>query len=415
MTQAQHHKTDEAAPIAVVGGGASGLMAAYAASKAQPGPVLLLEKEARVGRKLLSTGNGRCNLLNLTVHQTCYHGSGAGIAQALLSQIGPYQLVDVFEAMGLHTRQEAEGRVYPYSGHAGSVLDALRAACARQGVRTLCGMEITRIKRDADGFTLFSADGQTVRAGRVILSTGGLAGLPHGQAGYRLPEPFGHTVTKLMPALSPLKLPADRIRGLKGVRVQCRMTLYAGGDALRTEKGEALFTEYGLSGIAAMQLSRGAGEALSGGHYVTLSIRLLERQEAEQQVTHRAELYAGEPMERFFTGLLHPRVSLCLLGEAGFSPQSSWDAQKAGALANLLCDWRLPVQGVLPLHKAQVTAGGIPLSEFDPHTLASRKAPGLYACGELLDVDGDCGGYNLLWAWVSGLVAGSAAAGVSSI
>lgn len=398
--------------IAVAGGGASGLMAALRAARARPGRVLLLEKEARVGRKLMATGNGRCNLMNLRPEAARYHGGGADAALALLRGTPPEALLDAFAALGLRCREEAEGRVYPFSGQAGAVLDVLRMACEQAGVRTRTGTAVSGIARDGDGFRLSLADGEMVCARRVIVAGGGRASPDLGSDGsaHGLLAGLGHAITPLFPAIVPLRLPAQRIRGLKGVRAHVSLALYAGGEVAQCERGEALFTDYGLSGVAAMQLARGAQEAFSHGQAVSVSISLLDEAAAREEMARRAGRLAGLPLETLFVGLLHRRVGECLLREAGLSPQAQVTPEAVAPLAALLADWRLPVQGTMPFAQAQVTAGGADMAEFDPATLESRLVPGLYACGEVLDVDGDCGGYNLMWAWLSGMAAGDAAA-----
>ncbi|MDR0896277.1 MAG: aminoacetone oxidase family FAD-binding enzyme [Oscillospiraceae bacterium] len=400
----------ETIPLAIIGAGASGLMAAATASLSQP--VLLLEKEARAGRKLLATGNGRCNLLTLRPERARLHGGGAQAAWALLQKTPPRAVLARFEAMGLCWREEAEGRVYPASGQAGAVLDVLRAACERQGVRLRTGAEVLRISREPGGFGLHLADGEMLLVRRVIVAGGGRAAPSFGADGQavRLLSALGHPVVAPMPALSPLKLPPERIRGLKGVRTQATLTLWVNDRPVATEQGEALFTEYGISGVAAMQLSRRAGEALSVGQSPRLTISLMTPEEAKAQTALRTPLFAGAPMEAYFTGLLHKRIGLCLLREAGIAPDAPVTPEAARRVAPFLSRWTLPVTGVLPFAHAQVTAGGLAMDAFDPETLESRLLPGLFACGEALDVDGDCGGYNLLWAWVSGIVAGEGAA-----
>lgn len=409
--QAQPPMPDSAFPIAIIGAGASGLMAAVAASRVRPHSVLLLEKEARVGRKLLATGNGRCNLLNTQMDASRYHGD-TGATLSLLTDGTPAALLQAFSAMGLHCREEAEGRVYPYCGQANAVLDVLRLACARAGVQTQTDAQVTRLVQSAHGFTLTLATGETVRAQKVILSGGGKASPSFGADGnaYRLLTGLGHSLTPTFPAISPLRLPPHRVRGLKGVRTPIVLTLMDGETPVQQERGEALFTDYGISGVAAMQLARKTGELLAKGRKPQLSIQLLPPDVAENEGLQRTRLLAGEPMESFFTGLLHKQLGVCLLREADISPGKPISTESIAAILPLLSDWRLPVQGTQPFANAQVTAGGVPLLEFDQDTLESRKAPGLYACGEILNVDGDCGGYNLMWAWASGIAAGEAAA-----
>lgn len=399
-------------PIVIIGAGASGMLAAIAASRVRPHSVVLLEKEARVGRKLLATGNGRCNVLNATIAPNCYHGTGAGVALDLLKRMPPSQLLSFFQSLGLTCREEAEGRVYPYSGQASSVLDALRFACGRLDVETRTESPVKGITRTADGFALSLSGGATLRAEQIIIAAGGKASPSFGADGdsHRLLASLGHAITPLFPAIVPLKLPTDRIRGLKGVRAQARLTLLQDENPLQTEQGEALFTDYGISGVAAMQLGRRVNETAPQAGALALSIQLLPKPLAREEMARRTDLYRGQPMENIFTGLLHKRIALCLLRETGLSPQAAVTETEASPLLPLLSDWKLPIQGTLPFAHAQVTAGGAALDGFDPQTLSSRAVPGLYACGEALDVDGDCGGYNLMWAWASGLVSGQAAA-----
>lgn len=397
-------------PVAIVGAGASGLMAAIAASRVRPHSVFLLEKEARVGRKLLATGNGRCNLLNASPEAGRIHGSGKEAALPLLMD-APNQLPSYFASLGLRCREEGEGRVYPYSGQASAVLDVLRAACDRLGVTTATDAQITGISHQQGVFSLYSAEG-TYQAQRVILAGGGKAAPSFGADGnaYALLTAFGHQLLPTFPSITPLKLPLDRIRGLKGVRAPVRLALHIHGQPAQQESGEGLFTDYGLSGVAAMQLGRWVQTAKAGKKPCDLSIELMPFQAAAEEAARRGELFAGEPLETFFTGLLHKRIGLCLLREAHLSPQDTISAATVKKLLPLLSDWRMPVLGTQPFANAQVTAGGISLDGFHPQTLESLLQPGLYACGEILDVDGDCGGYNLMWAWASAIAAGEAAA-----
>lgn len=400
-------------PVAIIGAGASGLMAAVAASRTRPQGVLLLEKEARVGRKLLATGNGRGNLLNLRADDgTHYFGGGVKAVWGLLRKYPPKALMETFAALGLVCRAEADGRVYPWSNQAGAALDVLRDACARQGVRICCDTAVRSVTPNASGFLLETANGGAMRAERVIIAGGGKAspGLGSDGSGFALLSSLGHPITPLYPALAPLKTLPERVRGLKGVRVFTVLTLYAQGAPVRAEEGEALFTEDGISGIAAMQLAGAVHEAMARGQSVSLGLCLLPPADAAAQMRFRVRRWAGEPAEALWIGLMHKRVGLLLLREAGIAPTAPIQTWMAEPLARLLADWRMPVTGTKPFAQAQVTKGGARLDAFDPQTLASRKIPGLYACGEVLDVDGDCGGYNLTWAWASGIAAGTAAA-----
>lgn len=403
--------------VAIVGGGAAGLFAAVTAAKAGA-KVTVLEKADRVGRKLLATGNGRCNLTNLRAAAADYHTDCPAAVKAVLEQLPPAQAVARFEQIGLLCREEEEGRVYPYSAQAAAVLDRLRFACAHLGVEKENGFSVKSIEKSADGFLLTDETGRRVRAGRVLLAAGGAAAPQLGGSsdGCRLLERFGHTVTPLTPALTPVKTDPARVKPLKGVRVRAAVTLFIDGTPGPRELGEVQFTEQGLSGIAVMQLSSRIGADTKGKHSFALSLDLMPdftREEVRRLLTGRLS-YAGEELvSDFMTGLLPKRVGqtaakeagACLSQPAGSLPGGVWDK-----LARMLKDWRFEAKGTLSWPQAQVTAGGARLCEFDPVTLQSKRVPGLYAAGEVLNVDGPCGGYNLQWAWASGFAAGRGAA-----
>lgn len=399
--------------VAVVGGGASGLMAAHSAAQAGA-QVLVLEQQARVGKKILAAGNGRCNLLNMRVAASAYHGSGAETAMALLRRYPPEALTAHWERLGLLCREEAAGRVYPASGHAGAVLDVLRAALQDCGVEIRTNCPVAALKPHTTGFRLRCADGASVNADRVIVSTGGSAGVDANAAtGYGLLAQLGHAIAPLRPALVPLATPVEAVRGLKGVRVQATLRLRAAGRVLRTEPGELLFADAGLSGVAAMQCARFTGDALAMGQAVEACLDLLPERSAAawgDWLHAQAHSLPGRSAGSLLSGLVHPRVALRLLALAGIRPDDPARGCPYAALGALLREWIVPVTGTLGMDRAQVTAGGAGLEAFDPETLESKLVPGLYATGEALDVDGDCGGYNLMWAWASGLAAGRAAA-----
>ena len=403
--------------VAIVGGGAAGLFAAVTAAKAGA-KVTVLEKADRVGRKLLATGNGRCNLTNLRAAAADYHTDCPAAVKAVLEQLPPAQAVARFKQIGLLCREEEEGRVYPYSAQAAAVLDRLRFACAHLGVETENGISVKSIEKSADGFLLTDETGRRVRAGRVLLAAGGAAAPQLGGSsdGCRLLERFGHTVTPLTPALTPVKTDPARVKPLKGVRVRAAVTLFIDGTPGPRELGEVQFTEQGLSGIAVMQLSSRIGADTKGKHSFALSLDLMPdftREEVHRLLTGRLS-YAGEELvSDFMIGLLPKRVGqmaakeagACLSQPAGSLPGGVWDK-----LARTLKDWRFEAKGTLSWPQAQVMAGGARLCEFDPYTLQSNRVVGLYAAGEVLNVDGPCGGYNLQWAWASGFAAGRGAA-----
>ena len=393
--------------VAVIGGGASGMMAALSAAE-QGAEVTLLERQARLGRKLAATGNGRCNLTNLHASPMHYHGEAADFCAAALSRAGVRESLARFREMGLLTVTETDGRVYPMSDNAGSVVDVLRFSLNAAGILIRCGCAVDRLEKRKDGFRLYADCGE-FEADSVVVACGGKAGGKLGGVpdGYRLLEGCGHHCTKLSPALVQLRTAGSVTRGLKGVRTQARVRVLRNGRLLAEETGEVQFTEYGLSGPAIFSVSR---EAVIGGECsVILDLfPALSAQELCALLAHRAETRPGLTAEDLFTGTVQNRLGRVLVSSAGISGALALREVKTRlpALAEWAKSFTFRVTGDLGFDQAQVTAGGIRTAEFDPLTLESRLCSGLYACGEVLDIDGDCGGYNLQWAWSSGTVAG---------
>ena len=371
--------------VAIIGGGAAGLAAAISAGEAGAKPVII-EKANRVGKKLLKTGNGRCNLSNENVSPAGYdHGD---FVAPLLEETPCAALRERFRALGLWTTVDGEGRVYPRSDTASSVLDILRLAAAERGAEERCSAEVTAIRPlSGGGFRIEVREGAPVFAERVIVSTGG---------GTELCRALGHKQVPFTPILCPLKTETAPIRGLSGLRVRCRARLLHGEEALFDECGEILFRDFGVSGILALDISRFLREGC------TLSLDLLpEWEEDELRARLREQLTLARPGEEL-TGVFHRRVAEAVLRYAG--------GTDVNALCRAIRDFRIPVLGRADTQNAQVTRGGADVRFFDPKTLQSTLCPGLYCVGEALDIDGRCGGYNLHWAFVSGAAAGRSAA-----
>ena len=392
--------------VCVIGGGASGLVAAVTAAE-RGNEVTLCERQARVGRKLMSTGNGRCNLTNMNCSLEHYHGADAAFIRPALDAFGPNEAREFFADLGLITVAEPSGRVYPFSDQAGSVLDVLRFRCDAVGVVTRTGAEVRRIRKRADGFEVETAEEKAL-FDRVIIACGGAAGAKVGGSslGYELLRGFGHRITELRPALVQLKTDATYIKSLKGVRAQAGVQLIKGGKTIVTGEGEVQFTEYGLSGPAIFDISRWASEGCE--------IRLdfapdMGKKELVYYLRRRTAELPELTAEDILTGFLHNRLGSTAVRYAGVSLNTKLSALSFTdvlKIADAVKGFAAKVYGTLGFDAAQVTRGGADVGEFDPQTLESRKVPGLYACGEVLDVDGDCGGYNLAWAWASGRRAG---------
>ena len=405
--------------IAVVGGGASGLAAALAAAeraKAAGGPlkIAVLEKNPRVGRKLLMTGNGRCNLTNLHAEPERYRGDAQAAAE-ILRRFSPERVVGMFREHGLLCRALEEGRVYPYSLQASSVLNVLRFGLEAAGVDTLCDFPVERVENVPGGFALVSGV-KAVKARRVIVAAGGRACPQSGSNGdgYALLRPFRHTVTRLAPALVQVRTDVKRVRPLKGVRCMAAASLLREGEPLAQTRGEVQFTENALSGICIFELSRLVGEYDAKAMEVLLDLAPEYRAEDLAALLGAQAMLCGEaPASCATEGILNKalgsEVTKAALNGAS-APAASLAKDDILAIARTMKRFRFPVQGTLPWQNAQVTAGGVPLAEVDAG-LQSRFCRGLYLCGELLNVDGGCGGFNLQWAWASGIAAGLSAVG----
>lgn len=383
--------------VVVIGGGASGLVAAIAAARLGA-DVEVLEKSDRVGRKVLTTGNGRCNLSNLTLAATAYN-QPEFVAQALAA-MPPTSVATFFGGLGLLTYADGEGRIYPVTNTASSVLDVLRLECAQLGVAERCDAEVESIapRSDGTGFDVRLKTGESCRADAVVVATGG---------GGALLERLGHDRVPCVPVLGPLVTERGPIRGLSGVRVRCAASLLVGDTPIATERGELLFRDYGVSGIMVFDLSR----AFEPG--CVLSVDLFPDvpfDDLQGMLAERVRALVWRQAASFFEGMLHDRVAAAVLRAAGIAPDTPAAELPPRVLSRVLKDFRVAVTGRGDARQAQVTRGGAAVSGFDPHTMQSRLAQGLFAAGEVLDVDGRCGGFNLHWAWTSGLLAGEAAA-----
>lgn len=392
---------------AVIGGGASGLMCAARASGRLPEEkIVVLEKADRVGKKILVTGNGRCNLTNINASSADYHGEGSEeLINILYENYGPVAVLEAFRDMLLLTRTDGEGRVYPLSNTASSVLDVLRA---HPGITEMCGANIRSVRKTDKGFQIMLPD-KIINCRRLVIAAGGrsdYAGRAIDSAGPL--RGFGLSYTAPGPSLSPVKVKGELIRPLKGIRAEARASLIRGGRVVKAERGEVQFTDNALSGICVFNLSR---EANKGG--CEIAVDLLPdmskgevRAELERRIAARG---ASAPASGIFTGAFHKNIGLALLKQSGIEPSVPCGNISDKELKRLYENGavlRFECRENSDFSKAQVTAGGVKLSEIDPYTFESKKHPGLYIIGEALDIDGDCGGYNLQFAWASGMCAG---------
>ena len=399
--------------IIIIGGGAAGLVAACAAGASAERTnkkinISIIEKNSRVGKKLLGTGNGRCNLSNVNVGSKFFHGPLPELIENILNRRPLGETLSFFNDIGLHVAEE-EGRLYPKSGTASSVLDALRFEAERLNVKTIASEDVSEIIRDKKIFTVKTAGGGEFFSHAVVVATGGKAAPFTGSdgSGIFLLSHLGHSITAPYPALTPLIVKHPSLASLKGIRISgCRVALFSKKNEIAADSGEIIFNEAGISGIPALNIS---GAAHGNGNLSALVDLApeLDSEEVKKILARRLARYSERPAELFFTGWFHKRVGQALLREAGCDSVNNKSLER---LASVIKRWTFPVTGVKGFSSAQATGGGVSLAEFSCENLESKKIPGLFATGEVLDVYGDCGGYNLHWAWTTGFLAGEGAA-----
>ena len=478
--------------VAVIGGGAAGMMAAIEAARAGA-IVTLIEKNPQLGKKLATTGNGRCNYTNLDMSDRIggkFRGFHPEFAAPSLDALPPEAVLDWFRAIGVEPRFRGS-YVYPNSDQASAVVDALREELHRLSVKVHYNAEVKSVQRvDADtefstakasmpgkaasaseirekrnaGYFMIQCTDAVVKADRVILAAGSKAAPKTGSNGdgYFIARKLGHTIVPYVPALCGIRCAGDAFRALAGIRTEAALELVIDGHSVDREAGELQLVDYGISGIPVFQLSRYAAYALQEGKKAAVYINFLpgfteagaavrnskrassasgistievsaakNAQNARTEVSccaakaedpkdlavqlyrQRQERLAGRKMESFFTGLLHQKLGQLLLRMASVRPElpvAELSEKQLRSLASLSVRFKAECVEMNGFLQAQVVAGGVDTTEVDPGTMASRLVPGLYFAGEVLDIDGICGGYNLQWAWASGFVAGRHAA-----
>ena len=384
------------------------MAAAITAAQDSNNQVILFERQARVGRKLSATGNGRCNLTNIHACEGGYHGTDVSFVERALTLHSPDETLAWFHGLGLFTVTESTGKVYPFSDQANSVVDVLRFALDRPNILLRTGFEVTKIKKSQDSFFVENGE-ESVYCDRLIVAAGGLAGTKLGgtMAGYKLLRSLGHQITKLRPSLVQLKSSWRGVSALKGVRATCEAKIIQDGTVKAQSRGELQFTEYGLSGPVIFEISRDVCQ--EKGEWSCLLDFLPNYSEDQLYVELAKRKTSILCADELLTGILHNslgRVLVQMTGIAFTTPISQLTDEALWAVCRTVKALDVSITEPLGMDSAQVTAGGAFTNEFNPQTMESRLVCGLFACGEVLDVDGDCGGYNLQWAWSSGRVAG---------
>ena len=404
-----------AGKVLVIGCGAAGFMAAITAARCGA-DVTVLESGSTPGKKILSTGNGRCNFTNRDMELSHFHAGKDGFPAAALAAFGTEETLAFFRELGLYSSDRG-GYLYPRSEQAAAVRDALEHECSRLSVELLTGQKVVKMTSSREGFHLETLSGKRFLSSAVILAAGGQAAPKTGSdgSGFTLAASAGHRIIPPVPALTSLKVQETSFcRIWKGTRTKGEIILLVDGTECGRDSGELQLTDYGISGIPVFQVSRYASYGLLEGKAVHAILRFLPEFSPED-LNGLKEDFSRSSMDigHFLRGLLPSRLVQALLGELGCRESTPCYALKGNQkrrLLDMLTGLELTVTGTLDFESAQVTAGGIDLEDVEPETLQSRLIPGLFFAGEVLDVDGSCGGYNLQWAWSSGYAAGKAAA-----
>lgn len=403
--------------LIIVGGGASGLISAIAA-KDFGIDVALVEGTDRVGKKILTTGNGRCNITNSQISfpfQT-FHSDNFGFSNDILGKFSVEDTNYFFSNLGLNFVELENGKNYPQSLQASSVVDILRMSLQERNIPVYNSFKVKEIIKSKNKFKLYTgtSENEPLSCGKLILACGGKSAPKTGSdgSGYTLAKELGHSIIEPIPAIVQLKLEHKSLKALSGIKFDGFAEVTANGKTLRKDFGEVLFTDYGISGPPILQISRMASKALSTGKDVKIIIDMLpnkSKEDVENFFESHFAIFSYRKVVDSFIGILNKKLIPILLKEAGVDNihklcwELTWQEKKN--IYNLLKGWEFKCIGTNGFNNAQVTAGGVNTKEVDSKTLQSKLVPNLYFCGEILDVDGDCGGFNLQWAWSSGYCA----------
>ena len=400
--------------IAVIGGGASGLMAAITAKKSGK-EVIILERKDRILKKVLITGNGRCNITNVNANISNYFGKNISSVENILNKFTPQNTMDFFNELGIVCNEENRGKVYPLSGQASSVVDALRFEAEKLGIKIETEFYVRKIEKDGFKFRIYSEDRKKIEAGRVIIAAGGQSypELGSNGSGFELAKELGHSVTKLSPSIVQLKTEKNQVKGLQGIKTDVAVTAYGDNKKICTYDGELLFTDYGISGNVVFNISF----VMPLYKNVEFEIDFMEKfdyNELYEMLKERKKIMSHLTMENYFNGMINKKLGQFLSKVSGIEklskPVKDLNDSDIRKLCTVLKKYRVKILETTGFKNAQVTAGGVLLDEVNIETLESKIVKGLYFSGEVLDVYGECGGFNLQWAWASGHIAGENAA-----
>lgn len=400
--------------VVIIGGGAAGMCAAINIKlRDRSISVAILEQLSRVGKKLITTGNGRCNISNLNINLDRYHGENLGFAEYALKNYDNYYAADFFSEIGVVFTYDETGRGYPYSLQASSVVDAMRFSLQELGVETFVDTAVLSYNKKENFFNIKTTNGDFLCESLVVASGLYSGGNKLGSNGSMLKilKNSGYKTVKTTPAIVQLKTETDVVKSLKGMKVNADATLTVSGQVVRSDFGEVLFCDYGLSGPPIMQISREV-ERQAGDKVIILDL-MPEYTFANvcDMLSFRATALRERNLDEFLTGMLNKRVGQAVLKMCGLKLSDSVASLKntdIKQIASVIKGMKFKVTGTTGFENSQVTAGGLDTTQFNPQTMESRRERGLYCIGEILDIDGDCGGFNLQWAWSSAICAANA-------
>lgn len=405
--------------IAIIGGGASGIVCAIAAKEKYKNikkfSVTIIEKENKLGRKILATGNGRCNLTNINTsvnkfNTSYYNNENEKNIEYLISKYPPEYIISFFKKIGLYCKIEKDGRVYPYSNQAVTVLDILNIKLKSLNINELCDTTVLNVKKDKNKFIILS-DNKKIITDKIVFATGGKSTPNLGSDGscFNILKSLNHTVTKLTPGLSPIHVKSKVIKSLKGVRAEGKITLTNNNKEIKSYYGEIQFTEKALSGICVFNIARYIEDYENSKLIVSL-LPTLNKKSIENLIKNKINIFKNENLENLFTGLFNKKIGLALLKECNISPLSrkinTLTNKEIVSLVNIIDEWEFNPIKSNEFKQSQITKGGIPLTELKYKTMESKINKNMFICGEALDVDGECGGYNLQFAFSTGILTG---------
>ena len=402
--------------ILIIGAGASGLISAIYAKKTG-NEVTLIEKNEICGKKILATGNGRCNFWNEDQNLNHYRSSNYEKLEEVLNEKNQKEILSFFKKIGIEPKIK-NGYYYPYSNQAISIQKALISEAEKQGVNIKTNSEVTDIIKKNEKFETIINEQNKIISDIVILSVGSKAAPKTGSDGfgYKICKQFGHTINKPLPALVQLKAEESFLKDWAGIRADVSVKLYENGKEIAEEIGEIQLTNYGISGICVFNLSGRVAKGLDENKKECVRINFLDGLKIRNEnqfinwMNSRNRILENRNLTEALEGVLNIKLVNILLKLSNINPCEKWDnltESQKNKIAQNVVKFKLNITGTNSFDKAQVCTGGVPIEEIDLKTMQSKKEHGLFITGETLDVDGDCGGYNLEWAWITGMIAGS--------